>query len=69
MGTLSIGVCIAVLYLVGATMYRSTKAGWRPNRRPGELTDILLWHEETQRELAADPPPRGSSIRGAHVPW
>ena len=52
MGTFSLGVCFAVLYLVGAIMYRSIKAGWRPDPRPGELTDILLWREQTPQELA-----------------
>ena len=52
MGTFSLGVCFAILYLVGATMYRSIKAGWRPDPRLGELTDILLWREQTPQELA-----------------
>ena len=50
MGLMSLAVLFGVMYVVAALMYRSAKAGWRPTHRPGELTDILLWRDETADE-------------------
>jgi hypothetical protein len=54
MDPLSVTLCFAAMYVVGLLMYRSARAGWRPNYRPDEITDLLIWRDPDSKAEDSD---------------